>query len=85
VSWGWEAETRALGLSSKEFKENNAQLLEKIKLCLAEEDESENTPTLPEGISAEDVVQYYLEGISSLARQRYAEAFGAIDPQDFRW
>ena len=83
VSWGWGAETEALGLRRKEFKQRNAQLLERIKLCLS--DDGEEAPTLPEGITTEAVIQFYLEGMSTLARQRYAEAYGDINPKDIRW
>ena len=82
VSWGWEAEMAALDMKQKEFKSSNTQLLERFKLCLADE---YGAPTLPAGVSAEDVIQHYLKHISTLAKQRYAETFGPISAKDARW
>ena len=82
VSWGWEAEMAALDMKRKEFKSSNTQLLERFKLCLADE---YGAPTLPAGVSAEDVIQHYLKEISFLAKQRYEENFGAVSNDKIRW
>ena len=83
VSWGWEAEMAALDMKQKEFKNGNIQLLEKFKLCLAEG--KREAPNLPLGVSVEDVIQHYLKGISTLAKQRYQEAFGMVSAHTIRW
>ena len=83
VSWGWEAEMAALDMKQKEFKSSNTQLLEKFKLCLAEG--KPDAPNLPAGVSVEDVIQHYLKDISTLAKQRYEEAFGTFAKDKIRW
>ena len=82
-SWGWEAEMAATDLKHEEFKSSGAQLLEKFKLCLA--DNSDFAPRLPPGVHLESLIEHYLKAISTLAKQRYDEAFGEVDAGDVLW
>jgi hypothetical protein len=73
----------ALDMKQREFKSSKTQLLEKFKLCLAEG--MRDAPNLPPGVSAEDVIKHYLKEISTLAKRRYKDDFGAVSDRKIRW
>lgn len=82
--WGWEAELAGLELSHREFHASQVQLLERFKLCLAD-DKQDGAPNLPKGVTAEGVIQHFLKGLSTFAKQRLAVTFGKTRDQDIRW